>query len=60
MDYTFEDCTHHNMCLYYELTTQIGFMEYFNIQKKAKEFEAGNKDEMYRSYKNRETIFTEV
>lgn len=35
-------------------------MEYFNIQKKGKEFEAGNKDEMYRSYNNRETIFTEV
>lgn len=60
MDYKFEDCTHHNMCLYYELTTQLGFMECFNIRirRKAKEFEARNKDKLYSCYPNRETIFT--
>lgn len=57
MDYKFEDCTHHNMCLYYELTTQLGFMQCFNIRRKVKEFEASKKDKLYSFYPNRETIF---
>lgn len=44
MEYTFEDCPHHNICLYNELNIQIGFEECIDIRRKVKAFEATNKD----------------
>lgn len=44
MEYTFEGCPHHNICLYNELNIQIGFEECIDIRRKVKAFEATNKD----------------
>lgn len=50
MEYTFEGCPHHNICLYNELNIQIGFEECIDIRRKVKAFEATNKDRILRQF----------
>lgn len=56
MEYTFEGCPHHNICLYNELNIQIGFEECIDIRRKVKAFEATNKDRISVFHPYLETI----
>lgn len=39
MNYRFEDCTNHNICLYHELNINMGFDKSIEIRRKSQELE---------------------
>lgn len=50
MNYRFEDCTNHYICLYHELNTNLGFDKSIEIRRKSQELEKRMKKIISNSY----------
>lgn len=50
MNYRFEDCTNHNICLYHELNLRMGFDKSIEIRRKSQEFEMSMKKRISNPY----------
>lgn len=51
MNYRFENCTNHNICLYHELNLRMGFDKSIEIRRKSQEFEVNMKKRISNPYK---------